>query len=120
MIPNSLRALAVTEFARDKGLHEPVHERLMHAYWSEGMNVGDEDVLLDLVEEVGLDREEARAALTDRRYVERVRESTRRANLHGINAIPAFVLDRSLLLLGAHPHDVFEQAFNVLEQGRGD
>ena len=50
VIPNSRRALAVTELARDRGLHAPVHDRLMHAYWSEGADLGDEDVLLSLVE----------------------------------------------------------------------
>ena len=113
-IPNSRKALEVTELARDRGLHEQVHARLMHAYWSEGADIGDEEVLLDLVAEAGLDREEAGAALADGRYTERVLASTREANLHGINAIPAFVLDNRLLVLGAHPHAVFEQALAQL------
>ena len=41
----------------------------------------------------------------------------------GINAIPAFVLDDRLLLVGAYPHEVFERAFAQLEEteerGRG-
>ena len=115
-IPNSRRALAVTELARDRELHEPVHDRLMHAYWSEAADLGDDDVLLDLVEEVGLDRDDARNAMNDGGYTERVLESTRRANMHGINAIPAFVFDERLLVLGAHPHESFEQAIELLER----
>ena len=117
-IPSSRRALAVTELARDKDLHEPVHTRLMHAYWSEAADIGDDAVLVDLVAEAGLGREEAQAALGDGAYTERVLESTRRANMHGINAIPAFVLDNHLLLLGAQPHEIFEQAFRLVEKGR--
>ena len=49
VIPNSRKALEVTELARDLGLEKPVHDRLMHAYWSEALNIGDEDVLLELV-----------------------------------------------------------------------
>jgi predicted DsbA family dithiol-disulfide isomerase len=114
-IPNSRRALAVTELARDRGLHEPVHARLMHAYWSEGADIGDERVLLDLVAETGLEREEAETALANGEYVERVLASTRRAHAHGINAIPAFVLDDRLLVMGAQPHATFERAIGVLE-----
>jgi predicted DsbA family dithiol-disulfide isomerase len=114
-IPNSRSALAVTELARDRGLHEPVHDRLMHAYWSEAADLGDVDVLLGLVGEAGLDPEEAREALDDGRYTDRVLESTRTANMHGINAIPAFVLDQRLLVMGAHPHETFEQAIELLE-----
>jgi predicted DsbA family dithiol-disulfide isomerase len=33
----------------------------------------------------------------------------------GANAVPAFVLDRRLLLLGAQPQDVFEQAFAQID-----
>ena len=59
-------------------------------------------------------RDEAKAALADRRYAGRVDESTREAQRHGIHAIPAFVLGGRLLLLGAHPHEVFERAMAQL------
>ena len=82
----------------------------MHAYWTEARNIGDTDTLLDLVAEAGLDREEAAAALADRRHAGRVDASTTQAQQAGINAIPAFVLDGRLLLLGAQPHEIFERA----------
>ena len=114
-VPRSRRALEVTELARDLGLHEQVHDRLMRAYWSEAQNIGEDEVLLALVEEAGLDRAEAEAALGDGRYVERVEASTASANRIGINAIPAFVLGGRLLVLGAQPHDLFERAVAELE-----
>jgi predicted DsbA family dithiol-disulfide isomerase len=110
VIPNSRKALEVTELARDQGLHDQVHDRLMHAYWSEADDIGDEDVLLGLVAEAGLDRADAKAALDKRRYADRIDGSTREAQLHGIHAIPAFVLANRLLVLGAQPHELFERA----------
>jgi predicted DsbA family dithiol-disulfide isomerase len=115
VVPNSRKALELTELARDRGLHEEVHLRLMRAYWEEGRNIGDEEILLRLVSEAGLDRGEAEAALKDRRYEARVDASTLQANQHGINAIPAFVLGSRLLLLGAQPHEVFTSALEQLE-----
>jgi len=109
-LPNTLHALQVTELARDAGLHEPVHSRLMHAYWSEGADLGDDEVLLDLVAEAGLDRDEAAAVIAEGRYADRIARSTQDANRLGINAIPAFVLDRRLLVLGAQPEELFERA----------
>jgi predicted DsbA family dithiol-disulfide isomerase len=100
----------VTELARDLDLHEPVHARLMHAYWSEGADLGDDEVLLDLVAQAGLDRDEAAQIIADGRYSDRVATSTQDANRLGIHAIPAFVLDRRLLVLGAQPEQVFERA----------
>ena len=57
VVPNSLKALEVTELARDQDKHETVHTRLMDAYWSEAANIGDETTLLSLAEQAGLDRE---------------------------------------------------------------
>ena len=119
-LPNTRHALEVTEAAREAGLHDPVHTRLMHAYWSEGMDLGDDDVLLDLVAEAGLDRDVAAEALADGRYSDRVVASTQEANRIGINAIPAFVLDRRLLILGAQPEELFEQAVAQLQEGEPD
>jgi predicted DsbA family dithiol-disulfide isomerase len=107
----------VTELARDRDLHEPVHTRLMHAYWSEEADLGDDEVLLDLVAEAGLDRDEAAQVVADGRYSDRVAASTQDANRLGIHAIPAFVLDRRLLVLGAQPEQVFERAVAQLQDG---
>ena len=120
VIPNSRKALEVTELARDAGLHEAVHDRLMHAYWSEAADIGDEDVLLGLVAEAGLDRSEAEAAIADGPYAARVDDSTRQAQLHGIHAIPAFVLGDRLLLLGAQPHEVFERVVGELRATKSE
>ncbi len=114
VVPRSRAALEVTELARDLGLHEQVHTRLLEAYWSESANIGERETLLGLVAEAGLDRGDAAAALDESRYGARVLASTREANALGVNAIPAFVLDWRLLLIGAYPHEVFERAFAEL------
>src|SRR5215471_3843797 len=54
-IPNTLAALRVTELARERELHEPVHDRLMAAYWAGARNIGDPAELRTLAVEAGLD-----------------------------------------------------------------
>jgi predicted DsbA family dithiol-disulfide isomerase len=114
-IPNSRDALRVTELARDRGLHEQVHDRLMDAFWGDGRNLGDRDELRALAVDAGLDAAEVDDVLDSDAYLERVLASTAEAQSIGINGIPAFVLDGRLLLLGAQPREVFEQAFAQLE-----
>jgi predicted DsbA family dithiol-disulfide isomerase len=113
-MPNTLHSLEVTELARDAGLHEAVHTRLMHAYWSEGRNLGDDETLLDLVAEAGLDRDEAATVIADNRYSDRIAASTQEANRLGIYAIPAFILGGKLVVMGAQPEELFEQAVEQL------
>jgi predicted DsbA family dithiol-disulfide isomerase len=111
VVPNSMNALRVTELARDRGLHGPVHDRLMDAYWGEGRNIGDLEELRALAAEAGLEAAEVDDVLAGDAYLNRVRASTAQAQSLGIDGIPGFVLDERLLILGAHPPAVFEQAF---------
>lgn len=116
VVPNTMSALRLTELARDLGKHTAVHDRLMDAYWAEAQNIGDADVLRTLAGDAGLPADEVDDVLGSERYRDRVVDSTRQAVSVGANAVPAFVLDQRLLVLGAQPEDVFEHAFAQLEE----
>ena len=84
----------------------------MKAYWEEALNIGDPGVLADLADELGLVG--AEAAIVGRLHADDVEQSTARAHSVGIDAIPAYVLDQRLIVLGAQPDEVFVQAFAQL------
>ena len=113
VVPNSLKALRLTEHARAQGKHAVFHDRVMDAYWAEGHDIGDPDVLRGLAAEVGL--EDADDVLETDAYADVVRRSTQDAHAVGITGIPAFLLDGRLLVLGAHSKATFEDAFARLE-----
>ena len=115
VVPNTMAALRLSELARDLGRHDEVHDRLMDAYWADAQDLGDPAVLRALAAELGLPDGEVEDVLGSERYRDRVEESTRQAVSIGANAVPAFLLDRRLLVLGAQPDAVFEQAFAQLE-----
>ena len=115
VVPNTRLALRLTELARDRDLHEPFHDRLMDAYWAESVDIGDAEELRRLAVEVGLDAAEVEDTIADGdAFLDRVLDSTRHAQSIGISGIPAFLLDRRLLVLGAQPREVFERAFEQL------
>jgi predicted DsbA family dithiol-disulfide isomerase len=116
VVPNTMNALRLTELARDRGLHEPMHDRLMDAYWKDSQNIGDDDVLRALAAEVELEHEDIDRLLASDEYRDRVLASTAQAQAIGINGIPAFLLDERLLVLGAQPREVFKRAFAQLER----
>ena len=107
VVPNSRAALRLTELARAQGKHAVTHERLMQAYWEEAQNIGDPDVLRTLAAELRLD--DADASIVGDRHGEDVARGTAEAHAIGIDAIPAYLLDRRLIVLGAQPDDVFDQ-----------
>jgi predicted DsbA family dithiol-disulfide isomerase len=114
VVPNTMKALRLTELARDLGRHDELHERLMDAYWRDGVDLGDEDELRRLAHD--LPEEDVERVLRGDAYLERVRASTAEAQSIGISGIPAFLLDEKLLVLGAHPRETFERAFAQLAE----
>jgi predicted DsbA family dithiol-disulfide isomerase len=110
--PRSLDAQRLAEHARSQGLYLPFFERTMDAYWAEAQDIGDHGVLRTQAAEVGVDG--ADEILGSDAYADTVRRSTADAHAVGINGIPAFLLDRRLLVLGAHPQETFERAFEQL------
>jgi predicted DsbA family dithiol-disulfide isomerase len=112
---NSRAALRLAELAREQGRFDALHSRLMDAYWSEARDIGDHDVLRSLADEAGVDG--ADELLRGDRYLDRVLGSTREAQSIGISGIPAFLLGGRLLVLGAHPRETFERAFQQLQNG---
>ncbi len=112
VVPNTRLALRLSELAREQGLHDAFHDRLMDAYWSEATDIGDPDELCRLAAEVGLEPDDVERVIADpTAFLDVVEASTRQAHTIGINAIPAFLLDRKLIVLGAQPFEVFRKAF---------
>ncbi len=54
VIANTGKAHEATEFARDRGLVPPFQRAVFRAYWEEGQNIGDLEVLCRLAEGCGL------------------------------------------------------------------
>jgi predicted DsbA family dithiol-disulfide isomerase len=116
VVPRSLAALRLSELARDLGRHDALHDRLMDAYWGEAQDIGDPDVLREQAAAVELPADDVEDVLRGERYRDRVEASTREAHALGADAVPAFVLDRRLLVLGAQPVELFERAFAQLAE----
>lgn len=90
--PRSRRALEAAEFARDRGRYEELHHALFRAFFEFGRDIDDPEVLLEVAQGVGMDREELRAALEEGRYTERVLRDERLAHELGIAGVPAMLV----------------------------
>jgi predicted DsbA family dithiol-disulfide isomerase len=87
---------------------------LFRAYFTDGRNVSDRDVLVDCAGEVGLDAGDARTMLDGDNYADDVRESQQQAQRRGITGVPCYVFDDRQALTGAQPADAFLEAFDAL------
>jgi predicted DsbA family dithiol-disulfide isomerase len=114
---NTLLAHELIHQAAERGLGAAMKERLLHAHFTEQRSVFDIESLVPLAVEVGLDADEVRAALTDRRYLAAVREDIDTARALGATGVPFFVVDRTYGAAGAQPAEVLLQ---LLERAWAD
>lgn len=68
-------------------------EAIFAALWQEGRDIGDVDVLVDLVSDVGLDGDEIRAAVGDDDLRDRLGEQFVEAQQRGVTGVPTFTYD---------------------------
>lgn len=113
-VPNSMKALRLGELARARGAYDGLHPRLFDAYWARGLDIGDDEVLVAEATAVGLDEVEVREVLAGEAYRDVVTAATRSATEAGASGVPAWAVDRRVLIPGAQPHDVFEQVLGRL------
>jgi len=104
--PRSRKAHEAAEFAREAGLLDSMSRALFRAFFEEGRDLADTEVLLDIGQSVDLDRDDLRAALGDGRYTAKVLEDEHLAGQIGISGVPALVISagrQAYLLTGAQP-----------------
>ncbi|WP_017580163.1 DsbA family oxidoreductase [Nocardiopsis valliformis] len=107
---NTFDAHRLTHLAKEKGLGDQAHERLMRAQLVQARVLDDVDTLVELAEEIGLDTEEARTVLTGDAYTAEVQSDIRTAQQLGATGVPFFVMDRAFGVSGAQPLEVFTAA----------
>lgn len=114
---NTLLAHRLIWLAEQAGSPVPqpaVKARLMQAYFGDGLNIGDPDVLADLAAEVGFDRDEIVAFLDSDRGVAEVRADLELAGDLGVTAVPTFVVNDQWAIPGAQDTDTFVRVLRSL------
>ena len=104
-IPNTRRALALAEVARDEGKLDAFRERTMDAHWRDGRDIENDDVLRTIARETGLP-DDAVERSKDPKYLERIDATREEAHAAGIHGIPTFLLGR-YKISGAQPYEAF-------------
>ena len=87
---------------------------LFSAYFTEGLSPESHEVLLQKVSEVGLDPVRAQAVLDSDAFAAEVRQAEHFYTSHGIQSVPAIILNDQHLISGGQPPEVFEQALRQL------
>jgi predicted DsbA family dithiol-disulfide isomerase len=113
-IYNTFNAHRLLHWAGLQGRQAALKHALFKAYFTDGRNPSDPEVLAQLAGEAGLDAAQAREILASDTYAQEVREHERWYQQQGIHSVPAVIINDRHLIQGGQPAEVFEQALRQI------
>ena len=114
--PNTVRSHRLLRFAEGQGRDAAVSEILFRAYFLDGQDIGDVEVLTAVAEEAGMDADETGDFLGSDTLTQDVLSEDRFARRLGIAGVPCFIIDGKYALSGAQEPEAFFPIFDMAAQ----
>jgi len=108
-LPNTRRAIALAEVAREAGRLRAFREAAMLGYWQQGLDLEDPTDLAALVQRAGLPPEALQQA-EEPRILARVDELREEAHDRGVSGIPTFFIGDGPPVVGCQPYEALAAA----------
>ena len=99
--PNTLLAHQMVRWAARHGLEGAMVEIIYNAYFTEGLDIGDKDVLIMLGRSLGIPSRQTAEALDEGGDRSMILKETAATRAMGLSNVPAFFFNRKKLLCGA-------------------
>lgn len=110
VVANSFDAHKLIQFAKTKGLGDAAEEQLFKAYFTDGKDMSNHSILVELGKEIGLNEKEVISALESEQYSSKVNFDISEGSQLGVTGVPFFVFDRKYAISGAQPIETFLNA----------
>ncbi len=121
--PRSRKALEAAEFARTKNRFAEMHHALFRAFFEDGLDLNNLDVLSKIGHQVGLESAELRTALEINQFTKLVLEDQALAQKLGISGVPAMLisasnqpLENAVMVNGAQPYEFLKAQIDPILQ----
>lgn len=115
--PNTRRAHALIAKAGEMGLANAMAEELFRAYFEDGADVGDTEILVSSATSVGMDEATARAIIDDEAIKQEVAALEARATQMGVSGVPFFIIEEKFAVSGAQPSESWKQVLLDIAKG---
>ncbi len=92
-----------------------IHDALYRAYFVDGQNISDVDVLVEVAEKAGLPGDEVREVVTSRSHKDAVDADWAKSRKYGVTGVPTFVAG-GYGLVGAQPYEALERLLQELKK----
>ncbi|MEQ8226979.1 MAG: DsbA family oxidoreductase [Rhodospirillales bacterium] len=88
---NSRLAQEVGKWAETQDGGNAIHDKFFEAYFVDQRNIGDVEVILDIVKSAGLNVDEARKVIEDRTFKDAIDADWAKSHQYGVTGVPTFV-----------------------------
>lgn len=105
--PNTRKSHALIQYARSEGRQQEMVEHLFKAYFTEGMDLTRNEILLEIADSAGLDVERSRQLIEDENALLQVALEEQEIYKLGISGVPFFIVNGKFGISGAQPTDTF-------------
>ncbi|AJE47257.1 DsbA family oxidoreductase [Celeribacter indicus] len=112
--PNTLDAHRLIHWAGIEGRQTPMVAALYRAYFQEGRDIGDSEVLCELAAQVEMDPEAVRRLLASGADREEIGRRDAHARERGVNAVPLYIVGNRHAVEGAQPTDLWLRVIDEL------
>lgn len=110
VLANTFNAHRLLQFAKTKNKSLEMSQVLFKAMFTDGLDVNNYDVLVNLSEKVGFDKNEVREILESDAFTDEVRLDEYQGSAIGVRSVPFFLFDEKLAVSGAQHISTFESA----------
>ena len=111
---NTFDAHRIAKWANQFGKEDALTNRLMKAYFTDGLNLANHETLAELVSELGMNKKDALAVLSSTQYKDQVLAEIQESRTIGVQGVPFFVLNRKYGVSGAQQKEYFLNALNQI------
>jgi len=111
---NTHKAHRLMHYCEGKNKQQAMNELLMDAYFKRGLDINSTQVLLDLAEQLGLERSQVEQALTSDAMTQAMARKQKRVQSLGLSSVPAFILNGDTLITGSNSVGAFEETLVAL------
>jgi predicted DsbA family dithiol-disulfide isomerase len=114
--PNTIDAHRLIWLAGKEGVQDAAMEAVFVAYFTQGRDIGDLEVLADCAAQAGMDRVAVADFLAGDVAAQEMLAADRAAREAGVNGVPSFFLDGYGLFSGAMPAETMAEALRKGQQ----
>ena len=112
--PNTMDAHRLIRWSSTTGHQQVLVQELFERYFEKGQDISDHDVLLEVAEQVGMEREIVAKLLEGDADRDALAEEDQTARQMGVTGVPCFIVGGRYVLQGAQPPEVWAKVINEL------